>query len=142
MTVFSRIHKQLCIPDDYFRSGYAPKITEGARVAAIRELRGRNELHGEDDVEALLSAIARKMTRLSAEDRPSDDRPEKKRRAHRASPFFAEREQQRLARKAKIIEEILKDPNFSSTKLADRFGVDESSIRNYKRQLRFEGKIA
>ncbi len=154
MTVYSRLHPTLRIPEGYYRDSYATPLDEHKRVEAISLLIGADELEKHDDItEALLNRLAQKLTKLHEVTRlieitpprakkrePKDKAPPKIR--SRADPEWADKKAKKLARKEKIIAEIIADPAVSSLKLARKHGVDESCVRRYKSQLRFEGKIA
>ncbi len=153
-SIYARLHAKMSIPDGYHISEAKSRpLNNGTRAAAIHELRERGELRGYDDTEDLLDAIAKKLTKLHLVTRlieitpprakkrePKDKAPPKIR--SRADPEWADKKAKRLARKEKIIAEIIADPAVSSLKLARKHGVDESCVRRYKSQLRFEGKIA
>ncbi len=62
MSVFSGLHEKLKIPDRfYIAETQAKPLNSGVRAAAIRELRGRNELLDGEDTEAPLGALCRRF---------------------------------------------------------------------------------
>ena len=143
MSVFSRLHEKLKIPDRfYIAETQAKPLNSGVRAAAIRELRGRNELLDRDDTEALLEALCRRFQGYANEpgkfhNRWIGNKPRVRPKAQDAD----EKRAARLARSTQIREALIQDPNAKARPLAERFDCDESTIRLYRRQLRHEGLI-
>lgn len=143
MTIFSGLHASLAIPEDFHLADTkAPKLSKADRQAALIELVASGEATMTD---TLLDNLVRRLTKLKAaalKDDPSEkaDRPKGK-KLYRAAPFFAEKEKQRLAKKAEIIEALLANPKARATELGRQYGVNESTARNYRRQLKAEGKL-
>lgn len=146
MSVYSRLHRELKIPDGYHADAEAGSITGRQRAEAIHDLRKESELYERDDAEALLNAITRKLTRLQAppvKQSSIDDairQPKRKRQPKRfLDPNFEAKEAERLARKDKIRAFILENPKAGPTAIGKMFGCDESTVRFYKRELKAEG---
>ncbi len=143
MSIYSKLHDQLSIPDNYYLGEVqAPKLDPADRKAALVALVGTGELSAAD---SLLSALVRKLTKLKAPALKDDtdkqaDRPKGK-KVYFPAPFFAEKEAVRIAKKQQIVEALLANPKASATELGRQYGVNESTARNYRRQLKAEGKL-
>ncbi len=143
MSVFSRLHEKLKIPDRYnVAETQAKPLNNGARAAAIRGLRGRKEILDSDDTEALLGALCRRFLGYANEpakfhNRWTSSKPRIRPKAQDAD----EKRAARLARSTQIREALIQDPKAKARPLAERFDCDESTIRFYRCQLRHEGLI-
>lgn len=140
MTVFSDLHKKLRIPADYHRTNVcsyqpkrAPELSKDDRNAALAKLQDAGVIEGttQDD---LLAAIARRMWPLVELPQRSKGRPPTEATKNGYLEHVA-------ARKQRIINGILANPDVETVALAERLGVNRKTIQNYRGILKREGRI-
>lgn len=131
MTLFTRLHKDLRIPDGYHRTeidGYwgrkIPPLSDEERELAIRKLE-RNGAIGGSTEQDLLDAIVERMGRL----------PNMPRGITRVAKPVVRMD-------PNVVAAILADPSGSPRDIAKRISRSSDTVRRYRKQLKDEGRIA
>lgn len=118
-----RLHQDLRISPNYYKTSRTDEISETERNVAIGQLKEAGIVAKDKrktDQAVLMDALLSALKKLDA--KPPRNR-------HEVANMTPE-----------VVEEILKDPHASSRDIAARCGKSESTVDRYRTQLRKEGR--